>query len=70
MLVTVLDSVGFVAVVGLFHTHMVDKVLLLLTVEVDTADRVDKVEQDSLRLLSFNPNKKICQKRVVDPLFL
>ena len=33
MLVTVLDSVGYVAVVGLFHTHMVDKVLLLLTVD-------------------------------------
>ena len=70
MLVTVLDSVGFVAVVGLFHTHMVDKVLLLLTVEVVTVDRVDKVDQDSLRSLSFNPNNKICQKRVIDPLFL
>ena len=70
MLVTVFDSVGYVAVVGLFHTHMVDKVLLLLTVEMVTVDRVDKVDQDSLRSLSFNPNKKICQKRVIDPLFL
>ena len=66
----VLDSVGYVVVVGLFHTHMADKVLLLLTVVVVTADRVDKVEEDSLRSLTSNPNKKIFQKRVIDPLFL
>ena len=51
----VLDSVGFVAVVGLFHTHMVDKVLLLLTVEVVTVDKEDKVDQDSLK----SPSSKI-----------
>ena len=66
----VLDSVGFVAVVGLFLTDMVDRVLLLLTVVVVTADRVDKVEEDSLRSLTSNPNKKIFQKGVIDPLFL
>ena len=64
------DSVGFVVVVGLFLTDMVDKVLLLHTVVVATADKVDKVEEDSLRSLTFNPNNKIFQKRVIDPLFL
>jgi hypothetical protein len=49
VLVTVLDSVGYVVVVGLFHTHMADKVLLLLTVVMVTVDRVDKVDQDLLR---------------------
>ena len=64
------DSVGFVVVVGLFLTDMVDKVLLLHTVVVVTVDKVDKVEEDSLRSLTFNPNNKIFQKRVIDPLFL
>ena len=67
---TVLESVGFVVVVGLFHTDTVEKVLLLHTVVVVTVDRVDKVEEDSLRSLTFNPNNKIFQKRVIDPLFL
>ena len=40
------DSVGFVVVVGLFLTDMVDKVLLLHTVVVVTVDKVDKVEED------------------------
>ena len=57
-------------VVGLFHTDTVDKVLLLHTVVVVTADKVDKVEEDSLRSLTSKPNKKIFQKGVVDPLFL
>ena len=57
-------------VVGLFHKDTVDKVLLLRTVVVVTADRVDKVEEDSLRLLTSKPNKKICQRRVINPLFL
>ena len=67
---TVLESVGFVVVVGLFHTDTVEKVLLLHTVVMVTVDKVDKVEEDSLRSLTFNPNKKIFQKRVIDPLFL
>ena len=66
----VLDSVGFVVVVGLFLTDMVDKVLLLHTVVVATADKVDKVEEDSLRSLTFKPNIKILEKRVINPLFL
>ena len=49
-------------VVGLFHTDTVDKVLLLHTVVVVTADRVDKVEEDSLRSLTSKPNKKILQR--------
>ena len=57
-------------VVGLFLTDTVDKVLLLHTVVVVTADKVDKVEEDSLRSLTSKPNKKICQKRVINPLFL
>ena len=64
------DSVGFVVVVGLFHTDTVEKVLLLHTVVMVTVDKVDKVEEDSLRSLTFNPNNKIFQKRVIDPLFL
>ena len=67
---TVLESVGFVVVVGLFHTDTVEKVLLLHTVVMVTVDKVDKVEEDSLRSLTFNPNNKIFQKRVIDPLFL
>ena len=64
------DSVGFVVVVGLFLTDMVDKVLLLHTVVVATADKVDKVEEDSSRSLTFKPNIKILEKRVINPLFL
>ena len=66
----VYEDAGFVVVVGLFHTDTVEKVLLLHTVVVVTVDRVDKVEEDSLRSLTFNPNNKIFQKRVIDPLFL
>ena len=64
------DSAGFVAVVGLFLTDTVDKVLLLHIVVTVTVDRVDKVEEDSLRSLTSKPNKKICQRRVINPLFL
>ena len=67
---TVQDSAGFVAVAGLFLTDTVVKEVLLHTVVTVTVDRVDKVEEDSLRLLTSNPNKKIYQKRVIDPLFL
>ena len=67
---TVLESVGFVVVVGLFLTDMVDKVLLLHTVVVVTVDKVDKVEEDSSRSLTFKPNIKILEKRVINPLFL
>ena len=64
------DSAGFVVVVGLFLTDMVDKVLLLHTVVVVTVDKVDKVEEDSSRSLTFKPNIKILEKRVINPLFL
>ena len=67
---TVLESVGFVVVVGLFHTDTVDKVLLLHIVVVVTVDKVDKVEEDSSRSLTFKPNIKILEKRVINPLFL
>tara|TARA_B100000405_G_scaffold98836_1_gene68790 strand:- start:680 stop:1132 length:453 start_codon:yes stop_codon:yes gene_type:complete len=67
---TVQDSVGFVAVAGLFLTDTVVKEVLLHTVVTVTVDRVDKVEEDSLRSLTSKPNKKIYQKRVIDPLFL
>ena len=67
---TVQDSAGFVAVAGLFLTDTVVKEVLLHTVVTVTVDRVDKVEEDSLRSLTSNPNKKIFQKRVIDPLFL
>jgi hypothetical protein len=49
---------------------MVDRVLLLLTVVVVTVDKAAKVEEDSLRSLTFKPNIKILEKRVIDPLFL
>ena len=61
------DSAGFVVVVGLFHTDTVVKEVLLHIVVVVT---VDKVEEDSLRSLTSKPNKKICQRRVINPLFL
>ena len=64
------ESVGFVVVVGLFLTDMVDKVLLLHTVVVVTVDKVDNVEEDSSRSLTFKPNIKILEKRVINPLFL
>ena len=64
------DSAGFVAVAGLFLTDTVVKEVLLHTVVTVTVDRVDKVEEDSLRSLTSKPNKKIYQKRVIDPLFL
>ena len=67
---TVQDSAGFVAVAGLFLTDTVVKEVLLHTVVTVTVDRVDKVEEDSLRSLTSNPNKKIFQKGVIDPLFL
>ena len=63
------DSVGCVVVVGLFHMDTEDKVQTVTTVE-DVVDKVDKVEEDSLRSLTSKPNKKIYQKRVIDPLFL
>ena len=63
------DSAGCVVVVGLFHMDMEDKVQTVTTVE-DVVDKADKVEEDSLRSLTSNPNKKIFQKRVIDPLFL
>ena len=40
---TVLESVGFVVVVGLFHTDTVEKVLLLHTVVMVTVDKVELV---------------------------
>ena len=67
---TVQDSAGFVAVAGLFLTDTVVKEVLLHTVVTVTVDRVDKVEEDSLRSLTSKPNKKIYQKRVIAPLFL
>ena len=64
------DSAGFVVVVGLFHTDTVVKEVLLHTVVMVTVDKVDKVEEDSLRSLTSKQNKKICQRRVINPLFL
>ena len=66
----VLENVGFVVVAGLFLMDTVDKVVSLHTVVVVIVDKVDKVEEDSLRSLTSNPNKKIFQKGVIDPLFL
>ena len=63
------DSVGCVVVVGQFHTDMVVKVQTVTTVE-DVVDKADKVDLDLLRSHTSKPNKKICQKRVIDPLFL
>jgi len=36
----------------------------------DVVDKADKVDLDLLRSHTSKPNKKICQKRVIDPLFL
>ena len=63
------DSVGCVVVVGLFHMDMEDKVQTVTTVE-DVVDKADKVDLDLLRSHTSKPNKKICQKRVINPLFL
>ena len=64
------DSAGFVVVVGLFHMDTVVKEVLLHTVVMVIVDKVDKVEEDSLRSLTSKPNKKILQERVINPLFL
>ena len=64
------ESVGCVVVVGQFHTDTVDKVLSLHTAEVVVVDRAELAEADSSRSLTSKPNKKIFQKRVIDPLFL
>ena len=63
------DSAGCVVVVGQFHTDMVVKVQTVTSV-VDVVDKADKVDLDLLRSHTSKPNKKICQKRVIDPLFL
>ena len=63
------DSAGCVVVVGQFHTDMVVKVQTVTSV-VDVVDKADKVDLDLLRSHTSRPNKKICQKRVIDPLFL
>ena len=63
------DSAGCVVVVGLFHMDMEDKVQTVTTVE-DVVDKADKVDLDLLRSHTSKPNKKICQKRVINPLFL
>ena len=65
-----ITNVGHVAVAGLYHTDTVDKVLSLHTAEVVVVDRVELAEADLLRSHTSKPNKKICQKRVIDPLFL
>ena len=66
----VLENVGFVVVAGLFLMDTVDKVVSLHTVVVAIVDKVDKVEEDSLRSLTSKSNIKILEKRVLDPLFL
>jgi len=63
------DSVGCVVVAGQFHTDTAVKVQTVTTV-VGVVDKADKVDLDLLRSLTSKPNKKICQKRVIDPLFL
>ena len=63
------ESVGCVVVVGQFHTDTVDKVQTVTTVE-DVVDKADKADLDLLKSHTSKPNKKICQKRVVDDLFL
>ena len=63
------DSVGCVAVAGQFPMDTEDKVRTVTTVE-DAVDKADKVDLDLLRSHTSKPNKKICQKRVIDPLFL
>ena len=63
------DSVGCVVVAGQFHTDTVVKVQTVTTV-VGVVDKADKVDLDLLRSHTSKPNKKICQKRVIDPLFL
>ena len=63
------DSVGCVVVVGQFHMDTAAKVQTVTTVE-DVVDKVDKVDLDLLKSHTSKPNKKICQKRVIDPLFL
>ena len=63
------DSVGCVVVAGQFHTDTAVKVQTVTTV-VGVVDKADKVDLDLLRSHTSKPNKKICQKRVIDPLFL
>ena len=63
------DSAGCVVVAGQFHTDMVVRVRTVTTV-VGVVDKADKVDLDLLRSHTSKPNKKICQKRVIDPLFL
>ena len=68
VLVTLLDVVGCVVVVGLFLTVTVDKVLFLPIVEMVTVDRVDKEDRVSLRSHSSKKNE-ILRKRVSEPSF-
>ena len=56
------ESVGFVVVVGLFLTDMVDTVVSLHTVVVDIVDKADKVEEDSLRSLTSKLKKENLSK--------
>ena len=51
------DSVGFVVVVGLFHTDTVEKVLLLHTVVMVTVDKVELVAADSSKLHTSKEKK-------------
>ena len=67
-LVTLLDVVGCVVVVGLFLTVTVDRVLFLPIVEVVIVDRVDKEDRVSLRSHLFKKNK-ILRERVTVPSF-
>ena len=64
----VLDSVGHVAVAGLYHTDTVDKVLSLHTAEVVVVDRVVLAEADSLRSLMSKILCRHCKRTATNKI--
>ena len=65
---TVQDSAGFVAVAGLFLTDTVVKEVLLHTVVTVTVDRVDKVEEDSLKSLMSKILCRHCKRTATNKI--
>ena len=64
----VLDSVGHVAVAGLYHTDTVDKVLSLHTAEVVVVDKAVLAEADSLRSLMSKILCRHCKRTATNKI--
>ena len=62
------DSVGFVVVVGLFLTDMVDREVSLHTVDQVPVDRVELAEADSLRSLMSKILCRHCKRTATNKI--